>query len=88
MLHFDRLALKKALQQFSFHPSDVYDMATLLVSDLAFIHAKIPNFETPEPIPYPGRTFPSHTYQQAGVLHAQLVELEKSMKDDPEWFKR
>ena len=88
VLHFDRQALKKALQQFSFHPSDVYDMATLLVSDLAFIHAKIQNFETPDPIPYPGRTFPSHTYQQAGVLYAQLVELEKSMKDDPKWFKR
>ena len=87
VVHFDRQALKKALQQFSFHPSDVYDMATLLVSDLAFIHAKIRNFETPDPIPYPGRTFPSHTYQQAGVLYAQLVELEKNIKDDPEWFK-
>ena len=88
VLHFNRPALKKALGQFSFHPSDVYDMATLLVSDLAFIHSKVPDFESPDPIPYPGRTFPSHTYQQAGVLYAQLAELEQSMKDDPEWFKR
>lgn len=86
VLHFDRTALNKAVNNFSFHPSDVYDMATLLVSDLAFLHAKIRDLESLESTLYPGRKFPSHAYQQAGILLTQLVELETRVKGDPEWL--
>ena len=88
VLHFDRAAVNKAVNHYDFHPSDVYDMATLLVSDLAFIHAKLKDLDTPDTVPYPGgRIFPSHVYQQAGILYAQLEELEERVKRDPNWLK-
>ena len=87
ILHFDRAGMNKAVNHFDFHPSDVYDMATLVVSDLAFLHAKFKDLDSPGRVPYPGgRIFPSHVYQRAGTLHAQLVELEKRVKKDPEWL--
>ena len=87
VLHFDRTAVNKAVNHYDFHPSDVYDMATLLVSDLALLHAKINNLESPATVPYPsGHIFPSHVYQQAGILFAQLVELEERVKKDPNWL--
>ena len=89
VLHFDRTAVNTAVNHYDFHPSDVYDMATLLVSDLALLHAKIPNLDSPATVPYPsGRIFPSHVYQQAGILYAQLVELEERVKRDPHWLKQ
>ena len=89
ILHFDRTAMNKAVNHFDFHPSDVYDMATLLVSDLAFLHAKFKDLDSPGRIPYPGgRIFPSHVYQRAGTLHALLVDLEDRVKKDPEWLNR
>lgn len=89
VLHFDRTAMNKAVNYYDFHPSDVYDMATLLVSDLALFHAKIKNLDSPATVPYPeGHIFPSHVYQQAGILYAQLVELEERVKRDPNWLKQ
>ena len=87
VVHFDRTAMNKAVNHFDFHPSDVYDMATLLVSDLALLHAKIKDLDSPGTVPYPGgRIFPSHVYQRAGILHAQLVELEERVQRDPNWL--
>ena len=87
VLHFDRNAMNKAVNHYDFHPSDVYDMATLLVSDLAFLHAKLNSPQSPTPVSYPtGRIFPSHAYQQAGVLYAQLVQLEQHVKNHPDWL--
>jgi hypothetical protein len=63
-------------------------MATLLVSDLAYLHAQLNNNESPKPIPYPGRTFPSHVYQQATVLLHQLEALKQLVENDPEWISR
>ena len=89
VLHFDRTAVNKAVNHYDFHPSDVYDMATLLVSDLALLHANINDLDSPATVPYPsGHVFPSHVYQQAGILHAQLVELEERVKRDPNWLKQ
>ena len=53
VLHFDRAAVNKAVNHFDFHPSDVYDMATLLVSDLAIFHArdKKPRYPSHDSIP-------------------------------------
>jgi len=89
VLHFDRTAVNKAVNHYDFHPSDIYDMATLLVSDLAFLYANIKNLESPATVHYPGgRIFPSHVYQQAGILYAQLVELEERVQHDPNWLQR
>ena len=87
VLHFDRIAVNKAVNHYDFHPSDVYDMATLLVSDLAFLHSKIKDLDSPAIVPYPGgHIFPSHVYQQAGILYRQLVELEERVKKNPNWL--
>ncbi|MEE9492255.1 MAG: hypothetical protein V3W04_02595 [Gammaproteobacteria bacterium] len=59
------------------NPSDVYDIASLLVSELAYLHAQFPNIQPPRPVFDPGRKFPSHVYQRAGLLEAQLQQFEK-----------
>ncbi len=69
-------------------PSDVFDMASLLVSELAHFNGKLKNPYTPKPMKDPGIEFPSHVYQQAGVLLAQLRELELQVRANPEWLGR
>ncbi len=64
-------------------PSDVYDIATLLVSELALIHAQSPGAAAPVNSFYPGRKLPSHVYQRAGILQTQLLELEKRLRENP-----
>ena len=56
-------------------PSDVYDVASLLVSELAYLHSKYPEAKPPRQALYPGRKFPSHVYQRAGMLEKQLIDL-------------
>ncbi len=64
-------------------PSDVYDIASLLVSELAYIHSHVPNAAPPVEIYHPGRKFPSHVYQRAGILERQLTELQKQVERAP-----
>ncbi len=82
VLHFDSIATSPA----DVLPSDVYDLATLLVSDLAYFHAHGSVHPQPAPVPYHGRKFPSHVYQQAGILDAQLTLLESLAQKDPAWL--
>jgi len=86
-LHVDQEAARQAVTSRAIAPSDVYDMATLLVSDLAYLHAYLQDPNPPKPTPYPGRLFPSHVYQQASVLLNQLEELESYVKFHPDWMK-
>ena len=88
VLHLDLPAAQKVGSSRQLEPSDVYDMATLLVSDLAYLHAQLKTNDAPKPIPYPGRTFPSHVYQQATVLLHQLEILEQLVANDPKWISR
>ena len=60
-------------------PSDVYDVASLLVAELAHLHRQFPDAEPPHETYYPGRKFPSHVYQRVGILESQLIELEKQL---------
>ncbi len=56
-------------------PSDVYDIASLIVSRLAYLHrAEATDRQPMEPF-YPGLKFPAHVFQQAGILEKQLVQL-------------
>ena len=88
VLHLNLPAAQKVGISRQIEPSDVYDMATLLVSDLAFFHAQLKTHNSPKPIPYPGRTFPSLVHQQATVLLHQLKELEQLVANDAEWLSR
>ncbi len=69
-------------------PSDVYDIATLLVSELAYLWSQLDNAVPPRPAYYPGRRFPSHVYQRASLLERQLAELAELVDTTPAWLTR
>ncbi len=58
-------------------PSDVYDLATLVLGEVAYLHAL--SGESQAPFPFegnvPGRKLPSHVWQLAGLLERQLQQL-------------
>lgn len=67
----------KQAQPGAISPSDVYDIASLIVSRLAYLHrAENCNRQPMEPF-YPGLKFPSHVFQQAGILEQQLIQLSR-----------
>ncbi len=57
-------------------PSDVLDIASLVVARLDFLHKNFGLSQMPREAFYPGRKYPSDVYQQAGTLQAQLERLE------------
>ena len=65
-------------------PSDVYDVASLVVSELAYLHAHAQDTRPPRKAYFPGRKFPSHVYQRVGILEAQLAALEELIDADPD----
>jgi hypothetical protein len=67
-------------------PSDVYDMATLVVSELFYLWSQLEDAPPPRPAHYPGRKFPSHAYQRARLLERQLMELSALVDSDPRWL--
>jgi len=85
VLHLDAKAAKRAVDDFTIQPSDVYDLATLLVSDLTFLHGTLKDVSFIPSVPFPGRKFPSHVYQQAGVLLDHLRALEQQVRANPNW---
>jgi hypothetical protein len=58
-------------------PADVYDLASLVLGEVAYVHA-LAKHSTP-PYPFegnsPGKKLPSHVWQLAGVLEQQLTML-------------
>jgi hypothetical protein len=67
-------------------PSDVYDIASLVVSELAYLHAQLPGVLPAREVYYPGRRFPSQVYQRVGILEGQLLELQRLVQHDPGWL--
>ena len=67
-------------------PSDVYDIATLAVSELAHLWSQIEGAVAPRPAYYPGRKLPSHVYQRASLFERQLIELAELVDSDPGWL--
>ena len=67
-------------------PSEVYDMATLLVSELDYLWRRAGNLAPPHRAFYPGRRLPSHAYQRAGLLERQLAELAELVELNPAWL--
>ena len=64
----------------SITPSDVFDMASLIVARLDFLHKELGLVKMPREVFYLGRKYPSDVYQQAGILEKQLKQLERLMK--------
>ena len=60
VLHLDEKAAKRAVDDFNIQPSDVYDLATLLVSDLTYLYGTLKDAPPLPSVPFPGRKFPSH----------------------------
>jgi len=58
-------------------PSDVFDLASLVLAEVAFLHALRQDPNPPYPFEgnAPGRKLPSHVDQLAGVLERQLAQL-------------
>ena len=68
--------------------NDVYDLATLVISELAYLHAHLPHTPPPPPpVRLHGPILPSHVYQQVGGLLAQLKTLHTQVQSHPEWLK-
>ncbi len=69
-------------------PSDVYDIASLLVSELTHLYQQSSTTRMPPRSFYPGRKTPSHVYQRAGILQKQLELLVQLVKKNPQWLKK
>jgi hypothetical protein len=68
-------------------PSDVYDIASLLVSELAHLHRQLPGAAPSRKVYNPGRKLPSHVYQRMGILCSQMEALQRKVDADPDWLK-
>nr|HEX4313802.1 hypothetical protein [Kofleriaceae bacterium] len=60
-------------------PSDVFDVATLVLGEVAFLHSHSKDATPLYPFEanMPGRKLPAHVFQLAGVLEKQLQQLAK-----------
>ena len=68
-------------------PSDVYDIASLLVSELAHLHQQRAKAAPPRKVYNPGKKLPSDVYQRIGILCGQMDTLKKKVAANPEWLK-
>jgi len=59
-------------------PGDVYDMASLVVSELKYLYDSLENPREIYPNIYPGQKTPPDVYQRAGILEKQLMLLRES----------
>lgn len=64
------------------NPSDVYLIAAMIVSQLDFLYKRLGIAQPPPQPIYPGLKFPAHSYQRAGILQAQLHQLERHLAPD------
>ena len=67
-------------------PADMHSMASLLVSELRYLHSKLPKAPPPRQAYYPGKKLPSHVFQRAGLLEAQLKDIAALVKTQPGWL--
>lgn len=75
---------EKLIQQAE--PSDVFDIASLVVSELSYLHGKLTDAKPPRDVYYVGRKFPAHVYQRVGILERQLAELDRRVQENPDWL--
>ena len=59
-------------------PNDVGDLAALVVEELNHLHREFPDARAPTRAYYPGKRFPAHVFQRAGLLERILLDLAAS----------
>lgn len=68
-------------------PSDVYDIASLVVSELNYLHRKAPRISPPKEVYYSGKKIPADVFKLASELYENLSYLNKLIKNNPSWLK-
>jgi hypothetical protein len=86
MQHSGLNALTLDLHPDTVTSSDVYDIASLIVSELSFLHSHLNGVLAPPDAYYPGRKFPADVYQRAGLLEALLIDLQALVETSPSWL--
>ncbi len=75
-----KLNLRRELRRRDIAPADVYDLATKLLSELAYLTLVLDAKDVPSPpIERPRHVFPSHVYRMAGMLQDELARLETKL---------
>jgi hypothetical protein len=73
---FDILEIDiSSIQEKNIIPSDVFDMASLVVARLDYLYKKKHILRVTREAYFPGRKFPSDVYQQTAILEQQLTAL-------------
>lgn len=67
-------------------PADTQNMAAIIISRLSYLHSSHKDAKPVRQAIYPGRKFPSHVYQRAGILEAQLSDLLQKVSKNPRWL--
>ena len=63
-----------------------YDLASLLVSELSYLHSRTTAGNSSIESYYPGHKLPSETYQRVGILESQLTQLLALVTTSPDWL--
>lgn len=72
-----QLNLRRELRRQDIMPSDVYDLATTVLAEVAYLTLTLEAFDVDvPPIERPKHIFPSHVYQMARMLQEELARLE------------
>ena len=75
-----RLNLRRELRRRDIAPADVYDLATTLLSELAYLTLVLDAKDVPAPeVERPTHIFPAHVYRMAGMLQDELARLEAKL---------
>lgn len=67
-------------------PSDVFDLASLLLSELAYFHQIAGDNDDVLAAYHPGHKTPSHVFQRVGILERQLNALLEHGRSNPRWI--
>ncbi|MGI9625208.1 MAG: hypothetical protein ACR2QM_00115 [Longimicrobiales bacterium] len=67
-------------------PGDVIDLGTLLLSELEYLHSRIPGARAPINAAHPGTRWPSDVYQLVGLLDDQATRIMVQARQNPGLF--
>jgi hypothetical protein len=69
-------------------PSDVYDLASLIVSELEYVASFLPIQDGPSvALAFPSPTLPAHNFRRARQLQAAIGELAVAVRARPDWLR-
>ena len=66
--------------------SDVYDISSLLISELAYVYSFLETDQSPIERYYPGEKNSSDVYQRVGILYFQAIKLKELVIQKPGWL--